>query len=400
MGDLYCAGVIPSDADWSRLASVKLTSAHDTAIVTTTRVALEIKLANGLVRLGGAHVSRNGGVIYYTDRLDRCLVYEYTLETASAASVTAAAQIMNPELLYDVASTLPGVVTPDAEAAARSALKNALVYGHKIVAHRNTIAHVDRRRDEGTAGPYIDTMILNEVLHRYIYEWAQQDADYPFRSAAEIGSGCGLLIAACGQHLPGAVRVFAVDPSIAASACTYKNFFANNRPRPDRRFIAICGTFEDTDLREIDLAICNPPYIPEPPGRRRRTAPSPNVGTELLQQVVRKASTFLSDNGLLFLIFSELAWNDFEEAVTDAVEWEPIGPQPGFRVQFDHNDVLQDANWVQFLVEERNLDFNRATHIFHHHLRCVAVHKRRRHGFRNDKMLEHIKTLNNGFRHR
>jgi len=393
LGDLYYAKVIPPDADWARLASLQLRTVNHNVIVAQTLQALDNRLTDNLLRLSSAHVSHEGGIIYYTDRLDRCLVYDYSFGRANtAARVNAAAQILNPDLLYDVDSAMS-----DKEGPSRRALKNALVFGHKIVAHRNTIVHVDRRRDESVAGPYIDTLVLNEILHRYIYERTREDAKNQFLSAVEIGSGCGLLIAACGQYLPSAIHLAAVDPSMAAVACTHKNFFANNRPHAKRRFIAICSKFEDTDLKKVDLAICNPPYIPERPGTRKRTVPTANFGTELLEQTIRTAPNFLSDNGLLFLIFSDLAWKEFEAAVPDGIECELIGPQSGFRVQFDQTDVLEDESWIQFLVD-RGLDFDRATNVYHHHLKCVVAHKSRQHGFRNDQILERINLLNGGFR--
>jgi len=392
LGDLYYAKVIPSDADWARLTSFEFKSYNDRVIVAQTLQALDNRLTDNLLRLTSARISHDGGIIYYTDRLDRCLVYDYSFgRSTNAARVGAVAQIVNPDLLYDVDSAMSGK-----EAGSRRALKNALVYGHKIVAHRNTIVHVDRRRDEGTAGPYIDTMVLNEILHRYIYEWARDDSSASFRSAAEIGSGCGLLIAACGQHMPSALRLFAVDPSMAAVACTHRNFFANNRLHVKRRFIGICSKFEDTDLKNLDLVMCNPPYVPERPEARKRTAPNANFGTELLEQIVRKAPDFLSDNGLLFLIFSDLAWKEFEAAVPEGIEYEQVGPESGFRVQFDLTEVLEDELWVQFLVE-RGLDYNRATEACHHHLKCVVVHKREDRGFKDAQAIERIRTLNRGF---
>jgi methylase of polypeptide subunit release factors len=127
---------------------------------------------------------------------------------------------------------------------ARNVLKTMLASGHKIIGHRNTFVHVDRRADRGVFGPAIDTLYLNEMLFKYLYEderlaqphldfakFAPSTADYAnldttatplFGHVLEIGSGNGLLIASFVTNVAWMDRFAAIDPSLRAVACTYR----------------------------------------------------------------------------------------------------------------------------------------------------------------------------------
>src|ERR1017187_5671225 len=225
LGDLYSAEVLPTDANWALLGASTL-EGFERTIINQTTLKLDNGIHNGLMRIVRQGISDQGGLLYYTDRLDRCIVYEYALgDSKTAANLKPCAEIVEPDYLYDVDSALEG-----ASDDTRAALKNAVVYGHKIVGHRNTMVHVDRRRDVGTAGPFIDTLILNEMLHTYLYETAPQvvrQAGTGMQSALEVGCGSGLLIASCAQNLPSLTRVTAMDSNMNAVHCTHRNLQAN-----------------------------------------------------------------------------------------------------------------------------------------------------------------------------
>lgn len=393
LGDLYSYGLIEAGRSWVDLLHPDSNDPDKVRakLVNQTIYRLQERLQSSLVCLTEHGISRLGGVLYYTDRIDRCLVYEYNLSPSQrAAKVEPCAQIVEPDYLYDIDSAI-GDIDPEI----RSSLKGAVIYGHKIVAHRNTLVHVDRRKDIDTAGPFIDTIILNDMLHSYLYEYACEakwSADSPeaFRSAIDIGCGNGLLITSAAQNLPSLQRVVALDPNVFSVVCANRNFAANNRKK---RLISICGMFSDFPFSDIDLAICNPPYIPAKPGSRSSQVDA-LVGTQLLSDVILASPTMLSPQGFLFMVFSSLADREFEQAVNQAkVEVMPIGPPKGFKVRFEQPTILRDPQQRDFLVQKKGLDYTEKRKEYHHVLRCVAIRRSSTQGFEGSASL--LKRIGN-----
>jgi len=326
------------------------------------------------------------------------MVYDYRIphHSQKASKAVPLVDIPEPEFLYDIASAIP-----NADDDVRSALKNALVYGHKIVAHRNTFVHVDRRRDEGRAGPFIDTLILNEMLHKYVYEHFEDVAiERRFEKAMEVGTGSGMLIAACFQNLSGIRRIVALDTVMESVHCAYRNVLANHpeykKVKPSECFV--CGRFDADTWHNYDVVLCNPPYIPLKPGVDLNTnATSAVGGTDLMTSVISDIPHLLSDRGFLFMIFSALGDQEFKQATrTAGVEYENLGPTSGFKVRFDVEEVFADNDWLTYLCNERGLAHEKKQ--FFHTLRCVAIHKSSSQGFAdNTGLLTRIKQLNNAF---
>ena len=375
-------------------------SGQDLELHTTTRRILEARLQARLLKFAYNGISPNGGILYYTDRLDKCQVYEYSIPYAlrAAASVKHLVDIPEPDFLYDI-----GTAIRDADDDTTSALKNALVYGHKIVSHRNTIVHVDRRRDEGTAGPFIDTLILNEMMHKYFYEHAATlapDNAHLFTKAAEVGCGNGLLIASCAQNLPRLSTVTAIDPVMTAVHCAYRNFIANisDSPQvPTSHFI--CSLFDKSLLSNYDAVFCNPPYIPHNPSDNKKLRNSSAIaGTGLLSEIILSANDILSPQGFIFMVFSDLASKEFDAAIAQAdVEYVTLGPSDGFRVRFDQDEVFKNVEWVEYLIDERDLELREKK--YWHILRCVAIHRKHTNNFQDSLgLLHHINTMNGKLR--
>jgi hypothetical protein len=316
LGDLLFADIINADQDWSERPDEELGFSllkEDERLFRECQLRLASSLQDGLLRLIPNGISKRGGFLYYTDRLDRCMVYDYKIphHSQKAAMAVPLVDIPEPEFLYDIASAIP-----NADDDVRSALKNALVYGHKIVAHRNTVVHVDRRRDEGTAGPFIDTLILNEMLHKYVYEhFEDAGVERRFEKVMEVGTGSGMLIASCFQNLPGIRRIVALDTVMESVHCAYRNVLANHpeykKVKPSEYFV--CGRFDTDTWHKYDVVLCNPPYIPLKQG----TDLNPNTtsavgGTDLMASVISDVPHLLSDHGFLFMIFSALGDTEFK----------------------------------------------------------------------------------------
>jgi methylase of polypeptide subunit release factors len=394
LGDIHVRGLLPPDSDWSHLpwspAGAVVPKDNTATIVEQTAHHLRTRLTRQLLSLLESRISEGGGFLYYTDRVDRCLVYEYQLlDSHRAINVNPCAEIREPNVLYDIDSAITRA-SPEM----RAALKGAVVYGHKIVSHRNIMVHVDRRRDQGTAGPSIDTIILNELLHKYIYEFYRTpeantvDAQTLGR-VLEIGSGSGMLISSAAKNLPNVKEFIAIDININALHCTTRNFMANN---PQRSLVGICAHFSDIPLSDIDLAICNPPYIPRLPGIDDYIGNTSIAGTELLREVIIDSKRFLSTTGILLMIFSRLAEAEFDEAVSASqCRYLDVGPPEGFRVAFDVSEVFRDEEWRRYLCDERGLEYSEREGA-HHRLRCVAVYNSPK-NVSEDPMLARIKEL-------
>lgn len=376
LGDLYAIGLIDAERSWIDL---KNGGGNKETLVSTKLVnhaisRLQERLHTGLLALTAHGISKAGGILYYTDRVDRCLIYEYDLAPSQrAATIVPRAQIVEPNYLYDIDSAVADI-SPET----RTSLKSAVVYGHKIVAHRNTIVHVDRRKDIDTAGPFIDSIILNEMLHSYLYEYAydakwDENSSEAFQTALDIGCGNGLLITSAAQNIGSLKRLIAVDPNVYSTACTTRNFSANVRKK---RLISVSGIFSDFPYSCIDLAICNPPYIPRRPGHSPPAFLDAVLGTQLLTDVILAVPHMLTSRGLLFLIFSNLANREYEKAVDQSkVAVVPLGPPNGFRVRFEQPTILRDPDQRDYLLNDRGLEYSEKTKEYHHTLRCVAIRR-------------------------
>ena len=139
LGDLVASQLIPSTQRWSQPISDSIEQlsylSKRNQLFRVCQHRMKEALQEGLLRLIPSGIAKHGGFLYYTDRLERCLVFKYEIphESQKAAKVTGLVDIEDPTFLYDI-----GTAVTDATNEARSALKNALVFGHKIVAHHNT----------------------------------------------------------------------------------------------------------------------------------------------------------------------------------------------------------------------------------------------------------------------
>lgn len=380
LGDLYSSGVIPPDAAWvngriSAIPDARYQHTSASAIIARSIQRLNDQiLTDGVIDLIPNGLPERGGFLYYTDRLARCLVFSYALGRGFRKSVEfrTLSEDPGPQQLFDIDSALE-----HASPERRSALKTALVYGHKIVGHRNTFVHVDRRRDIAAAGPFIDTLLLNELLHKFIYEPRYpklQNELTAITSVLDIGCGSGFLLASLGQNLRELQRIEAVDCSAEAILCAKRNLDANRPPCTSTaaKEYLVCGEFDSCRFGNFDLVVCNPPYIPVPPGRKH-SANSSIGGTTLIRQVTESVPTLVSKRGVLIMVISTLAENELLAGVRDAgLRCVVMGPPSGVRVTFDQDDVLMDHEWLKYLVNDRHL-MGGQRGPYSHILKCYAI---------------------------
>lgn len=296
-------------------------------------------------------IPHRGGVLAFVARLEKCIVMRYQF-AGQWPHVRVVAIISNPRSAFDVWSAVD-----QADLHARNELKSILASGHKLVYHRGTLIHVDRRREGTVFGPSIDTILMSEVLAQDIYERSDR---LGVRDVLEIGAGNGMLAAGAFRHLPNLCHLVCVDVDPSAINCTRKNLDTLRAgPGAGKKTIEhlIMGGYRpDLLSARFDLAICNPPYIPTCSGVGRiLDEPTPDYlraigGLELLADVISAAPHFLTPSGRLLLMTSSLCHVEAQDMIAAAglTASFPLG-ESGVEVLFDVEAVIGRPEWVEYL---------------------------------------------------
>ncbi len=326
-----------------------------------------------LLAMRGSGIPARGGVLYFTSRLDRCLAFNYEiLENAVDTKLTIV--IPGPVSVFDFWGSVE-----TAPPRARNQLKNLLGSGHKTIGHRNTLVHLDKTADADVFGPAIDTLYLNEMLFKYVYECEHLDRSKrgPRQPVTmlEVGCGSGLLTCAFLKNFPADIRYVALDSSFKAIACCQRNL--KHQGELSRHSGAIiCSGFDPSALAwKFDFVLCNPPYVPVPPRLRRFIEGDPRLeavsGTSLLQDLNRALPTILSRQGAAFVVISSLAFPEFESSLPDGMEYRKLGPDDGLLVPFEVDPVQENQDWLDWLEAERGLI--RIGDAYAHRIQALAV---------------------------
>ncbi len=296
---------------------------------------------------------QEGGVLLFVGGLSKCLVVSYTI-SGSLPVLWVVAVVDEPRSVFDFWEAADHV-----DPMRRNHLKRILGTGHKIVVHRGVIVPIDRNLDSNVFGPSIDTLIISELLAQQIFE-----ADnIEHHSALEVGCGNGLITAALAHHCKGLREIFSIDINFGAVSRTRRNVFSSldfiaNPSQPTTYFI--CGPFQpDLIARKFDLVVCNPPYIPIPTQQRRAHTEGSDFyqavgGTDLMRHVLQSTPQILTNEGQLLIMTSNLSRAEFVSSVPSAYSIaKPVGN--GISVVFDVEAVLNNADWLNFLINERGL---------------------------------------------
>lgn len=299
-------------------------------------------------------IPQKGGVLLFLAGLSRCVVIEYDF-ISETPRLHVLSVIQDPKSAFDLWTAID-----HADVMARNALKNFISTGHKLVAHRGVLVHVDRRNDIGVFGPSIDTLVMAEILAQQVFE-----AGNLYDIALEVGPGNGLISAALALHGKNHLKeLFSIDMSSAAIACTIRNVNLNLSGTADStQKYFVNGFFSPTLFnREFDLVVCNPPYIPLAPTMQAATSAVSDFshavgGLELADTLIRNSAKLLKPKGRMLIMASSLCLQDFLRAVPDRVAvTRPLGSD-GFEVLFDVEAVFNRPYWLKYLVEERGLVF-------------------------------------------
>jgi release factor glutamine methyltransferase len=184
---------------------------------------------------------------------------------------------------------------------------------------------------EGVYAPQHDSELLTEVLQHTGLARGSRVAD--------LCTGSG--VAAISAALQGAADVMAFDVSAQAVRCARANALSAG-VRVDVRL----GTWSRAvECGPFDLVVCNPPYVPEPPGGDVEVIPSHagpaasfNAGIDgrlVLDPLCAAAPDLLGPDGTLLIVHSEFSDVDASLAVLRrsglksaviARQWVPFGP--------------------------------------------------------------------------
>jgi methylase of polypeptide subunit release factors len=314
--------------------------------------AFESDLSSQLRRAKAAGaLPRRGGVLAFVGGMSKCVVIRFDI-FGDAPRLEVVAVIDKPRSAFDFWGALD-----DVDAKARNYLKNILATGHKIVYHRGTLIHVDRRADAGVFGPSIDTVLLAEILARDVFE----SRDSRVHAVLEIGCGSGMLAAAVMRHTSALERLSAIDVDFPAVSCTWRNCSMVQPLRdPPIDFHLVCGPFRPALVGGgFDLVVCNPPYIPDPTaeacGRSSADFYRAIGGTDLIGELLDACPRLLSKSGRLLMMLSSVCLKQARGQLPDGWRMQfPLGRR-GFEVLFDVEAVLENRQWTEYLLQKHGL---------------------------------------------
>jgi methylase of polypeptide subunit release factors len=310
-----------------------------------------------------------GGILAFVGGLSKCLIINYEI-VGETATLHPVAVLDAPKSAFDFWGAID-----QADMVASNALKTILASAHKLILHRGILIHVDRRNDAGVFGPSIDTLILSEILAQQLLE----DNMSKLEVAIEIGCGNGLLTTLLSNYAS-LSELYAIDINFAAVSCTARNLSATDRTSKKKKCKStylIAGPFQpDIINRKFDLIVCNPPYIPMPPHLGMNTHTVANffqavAGTKLMEDVIRWAPKLLNLGGKILLMTSSLSIKEALALIPDkfAVS-RPLGDK-GVEVMFDVEAVLNQPDWLSFLMEDRGL--SEKDGIYYHDLHPIWI---------------------------
>ena len=196
---------------------------------------------------------------------------------------------------------------------------------------------IDFQQDRypGTWGPNIDTLLLCRALT------AERLAGV--RSAIEIGCGSGFISRFLLEHAPQLTSMTLVDINPNAIRCARDNI-----QDPRATFIHGDGLLA-LQGQEVDLIVCNPPYIPRPGS----IGDNAYEGVGLLAYFIEQGPRHLSAGGRIITNISSVCESIttplLRTAGIDAVELDRL------RVPLKVLNVLNNPAWMRFLLEEKGL---------------------------------------------
>ncbi|MCA9732659.1 methyltransferase [candidate division KSB1 bacterium] len=299
-----------------------------------------------------ASIPRKGGILYFLGGLSKCLVIKYEIVT-ELPKFHIVDIIDDPKSVFDFWAILN-----ESKLREKNILKEILSTGHKIIFHRNVLIHIDRRKDIDVFGPTIDTVLIAEILTQKLFE----PGNSKIRSALEIGCGNGLITVAIAKNCNTLKSIFSIDSDFNSISCTHRNLRSNLDPFRYNNLdvFLLCASYRKNLFKtKFDLIVCNPPYIPllsnQSGGRLTRKDYLESVGgLTLIDEILNSLKGTLSQKGKLLLLVSSLSLEYTISKLPKEFSYELPLPA-GFEVLFDVEAVLNNAEWLEFLISSGGL---------------------------------------------
>lgn len=203
------------------------------------------------------------------------------------------ARVLQPSLVIDPTSVL------DAFNGRSDALEALYYWGRRYV-YNDVEIFVDNNLLAEVACPSIDTFLCITCI-------AALYRDVTVGSAIDIGTGSGIIaLWLLSSQIAG--DVIANDVSSAAIRCAVENALSNNcAEKFDFRLESFSSLIQRSS--PVELAVCNPPYVPlNVRGDAREYTGF--EGLDLLFDVLDCVDRLLTQSGSLILVVSSVTWSD------------------------------------------------------------------------------------------
>lgn len=338
----------------SSLLNPKLDSAFSHIKIVPFLEMLKTQLLDDIVkvldpRVSAGEIPSKGVLLAFTTTLRYAYIVTYSF-VSRPAEIFILDRIEKPQALFDLRH-FPGLSSQRA----KNAAKEFLTSGHKLILQNGIFTHVDRKLDRGVFGPTIDTVLMAEELH-------VSDLNEPSK-CLEIGCGNGHIISSIAALKPSVRNVVYCDVNPYAMTCTLRNLESNlsvhrgTRSKLDSSY-GVIGPFEEylNFGQKFDLVVSNPPYIATSPDITTgdaRVASVAVTGTVLLEKIVSSAKKLLEKNGKMLMMTSSSSLDAVQRALPTGFEVLESHSFDRFEVPFDVEDVLDNATWLNYLVEQQ-----------------------------------------------
>ncbi|MEW8426136.1 MAG: methyltransferase [Candidatus Thiodiazotropha sp.] len=311
-----------------------------------------------------------GYALYFTEELSWCIVFSYKF-SGNAAIARVVHCTKSPQSVYDIFA-LPHM----SDEHTRTVVKNVVRSKSKVIIHRRVLIEVDRYIEESVFGPTIDTLYLNEFVSRLFSKQLNLIEHKHVTAAMEIGCGNGLLTTGLANYCSNLKRLVAVDTEVQAIHCTARNVRNVLKKNNNISFYGIVGEFTgDLLSNKFDIVLSNPPYLPYKDNIIEGDENSQRIaikGTELIEEIVKNSPFYLSPDGALIIVYSDLAEQELKDSIPEGMWFTPANNYMGYRVLFDLEDVMDNPKWLNFLIS-RGLEHDSSSSVYHHRLKIGII---------------------------
>jgi len=312
-----------------------------------------------------------GGILCYFGGMTKCIIIKYEI-TSEYPKFQFIDMIDNPKSVFDFWSLING-----SDLRQKNILKEILSTGHKLIYQRGVLIHVDRRKDIDVFGPTIDTILITEILSQQIFE----SNNTIIENALEIGCGNGLITVSIARNCQNLKLLQAIDINFNSIVCCQRNLRSNlhlHKYGLLNKFL-VYGQFKKSIFdTKFDLIVCNPPYIPFINDTFSKFHSNKDYfeavgGLTLIDEIMETIPSILHPNGKLLLLVSSVSLDYTIARIPQNYTYD-LPLNEGFEVIFDVEAVLNNKEWLNFLIESGGISISKE--IYFHKLHPIWIQKK------------------------